>query len=139
MNLGTAFDFTEVSGDGSNDFGQGVGLDLQLVAEKTNGVLSASSSIMTSSGSMFDTPWGAASVDYSLDISDVNVVPLGGNVFGISFGDRIDVSFTVNSATMFTMNGGGSFEVTLVTIPAAIWLFGSGFLGLIGVARRKAA
>ena len=71
-NLGTAFNFTEVSGDGSNDFGQGVGLDVQLVAAKTNGVLSANGSIKTSPGSMFDTPWGVASVDYSLDILAVS-------------------------------------------------------------------
>src|SRR3989344_5370593 len=31
----------------------------------------------------------------------------------------------------------GSLEVTSVPIPAAAWLFGSGLLGLIGVARRK--
>jgi hypothetical protein len=138
-NLGTAFNFTEVSGDGSNDFGQGVGLDVQLVAAKTNGVLSANGSIKTSPGSMFDTPWGVASVDYSLGISDVIVAPLGGNVFGISFGDGIDVSFTINSTTMFTMNGGGSFEMKLVPVPPAIWLFGCGLLGLIGVTRKNDA
>ncbi|MHB1142268.1 MAG: cohesin domain-containing protein [Sulfuricaulis sp.] len=33
----------------------------------------------------------------------------------------------------------GSVTVTAVPIPAAIWLFGSGLLGLIGMARRKAA
>jgi len=31
-----------------------------------------------------------------------------------------------------------SGDVSAVPIPAAIWLFGSGFIGLIGVARRKA-
>ena len=29
------------------------------------------------------------------------------------------------------------FDVTVVPIPAAVWLFGSGLLGLIGIARRK--
>ena len=138
-NLGTAFDFTEVLGDGNSDFADGVGLDVQLVAEKTNGVLSANGSMKISSGSVFDTPWGVASVDYSLNISDVIVAPVSGNVFGIAFGDGIDVSLTVNPTTTFTMNGVGSFDVTLVPIPPAIWLFGSGFLGLIGIARKKAA
>ena len=32
----------------------------------------------------------------------------------------------------------GSMQVSQVPIPAAVWLFGSGLLGLIGVARRKA-
>jgi hypothetical protein len=135
-NLGTGFDFTEVSGDGSSDFGEGVGLDVQLVAEKTNGVLSANGSMNISSGSVFETPWGVASVDYSLDISDVIVAHVSDNVFGIAFGNGIDVSFTVNPTTTFTMNGIGSFVVKVVPIPPAIWLLGSGFLGLIGIARK---
>jgi hypothetical protein len=31
-----------------------------------------------------------------------------------------------------------SLDITVVPVPAAIWLFGSGLLGLVGVARRKA-
>ena len=31
------------------------------------------------------------------------------------------------------------YSVTLVPVPAAVWLFGSGLIGLIGVARRKKA
>jgi hypothetical protein len=34
-----------------------------------------------------------------------------------------------------TFIGGGG--VTVVPVPAAVWLFGSGFLGLIGVAKRR--
>ena len=30
-----------------------------------------------------------------------------------------------------------SFTATVVPVPAAVWLFGSGLLGLVGVARRK--
>jgi hypothetical protein len=33
----------------------------------------------------------------------------------------------------------GVWTVSAVPIPAAVWLFGSGLLGLIGIARRKAA
>lgn len=32
-----------------------------------------------------------------------------------------------------------NFDFTVVPVPAAVWLFGSGLLGLIGVARRKKA
>lgn len=32
-----------------------------------------------------------------------------------------------------------SFEVSAVPVPAAVWLFGSGLLGLAGIARRKKA
>ena len=31
------------------------------------------------------------------------------------------------------------FDVTIVPVPAAVWLFGSGLIGLIGIARRKKA
>jgi hypothetical protein len=31
-----------------------------------------------------------------------------------------------------------SFTTSVVPLPAAVWLFGSGLLGLVGVARRKA-
>ena len=33
----------------------------------------------------------------------------------------------------------GKLEVSAVPVPAAVWLFGSGLLGLVGIARRKAA
>ncbi len=35
--------------------------------------------------------------------------------------------------------GGASYTVTAVPVPAAVWLFGSGLVGLAGVARRKVA
>ncbi|HWS02457.1 MAG TPA: VPLPA-CTERM sorting domain-containing protein, partial [Gammaproteobacteria bacterium] len=40
-----------------------------------------------------------------------------------------------------TFSGGQTFEidVAVVPVPAAAWLFGTGLVGLIGVARRKAA
>jgi hypothetical protein len=36
-------------------------------------------------------------------------------------------------------SGSYNFALTTVPVPAAVWLFGSGLLGLIGVARRKKA
>jgi len=32
-----------------------------------------------------------------------------------------------------------AIETSVIPLPAALWLFGSGLLGLIGVARKKAA
>lgn len=47
---------------------------------------------------------------------------------------------TIMPANIFshTLPGSG-FGQTTVPIPAALWLFGSGLLGLIGMARRKKA
>ena len=36
-------------------------------------------------------------------------------------------------------NGEGSLKIPGVPVPAAVWLFGSGLLGLVGIARRKRA
>ena len=41
--------------------------------------------------------------------------------------------FTDGESTSFSGN------ITPVPVPAAVWLFGSGLLGLVGIARRKAA
>jgi len=66
---------------------------------------------------------------------------------GITYADTI---FALESATDlrigihvqgFADGGSESFvnNVTVVPIPAAIWLFGTGLIGLIGIARRKKA
>ena len=44
---------------------------------------------------------------------------------------------TLTDTTVWSNRPIASFSVTTVPIPAAVWLFGSGLLGLIGVARRK--
>ena len=50
---------------------------------------------------------------------------------------RLYLSFN-DMITDFGDNSGSfSVEVNAVPVPAAIWLFGSGFIGLIGFARRK--
>ena len=59
-------------------------------------------------------------------LADSAVVPVGGNAFQVSFG---------NAGTLVTVD----VRITpRIPVPAAVWLFGSGLLGLVGVARRKA-
>ena len=65
--------------------------------------------------------------------------------------DTIDYQwylFTGNSGTNGTWDASAIFDgkdlshisaYTVVPVPAAVWLFGSGLLGLVGVARRKRA
>jgi hypothetical protein len=55
-------------------------------------------------------------------------------------------SSTLLRITDQSNNGGSSFDtmldnfsVTAIPVPAAFWLFGSGLLGLVGIARRKKA
>ena len=58
-------------------------------------------------------------------------------------GDNLSFGFV---ATATGNNGSGNFydnivfaDVSQIPVPAAVWLFGSGLIGLIGVARRKKA
>ncbi len=55
---------------------------------------------------------------------------IGGNVLINWSGDAYS-----NAGSIST----GKLEVSPVPVPAAVWLFGSGLLGLVGIARRKAA
>jgi hypothetical protein len=63
-----------------------------------------------------------------------------GGTFNTGSRTSIDVAFAINGSG--TSRAGVSFDdfyLTAVPIPAAIWLFGSGLLGLIGIAKRKKA
>jgi hypothetical protein len=52
-------------------------------------------------------------------------VLIGNGTFGINAGDyETPIDYTM------------TFETTVVPVPAAVWLFGSGLIGLVGVARR---
>jgi hypothetical protein len=56
---------------------------------------------------------------------------------GVNTDIGIDLSFVLSKGDSITVTT--RFEVTPVPVPAAIWLFGSGLLGLVGIARRKEA
>jgi len=49
------------------------------------------------------------------------------------FSGIVDYRYLVNADITYT------YDVAAVPVPAAVWLFGSGLLGLVGVARRKKA
>jgi hypothetical protein len=53
--------------------------------------------------------------------------------------DDYDSGSGVSIGTVLTSFDQNSVSVSSVPIPAAVWLFGSGLIGLIGVARRKKA
>ncbi len=77
--------------------------------------------------------------------SDFNIVDISFNVIGAD-GSATDITFadifggwSVAGANVPVDYVTGQVQVTPVPVPAAVWLFGSGLLGLVGVARRKAA
>ena len=66
------------------------------------------------------------STDSGLNWSgDISTSPAGTNALNVTFSDGTVLSVDIN-------------VVPAVPVPAAVWLFGSGLLGLVGVARRKA-
>lgn len=94
----------------------------------------------------------AAGVNDSL----INVNLTGANVFTdidssmasldglFAIGGYLSTIDSGNIEFLFNGTGGTNFfksvltiETTIVPVPAAVWLFGSGLIGLIGVARRK--
>ena len=67
----------------------------------------------------------------------------GLRVFAVyDFDNETFLAFTSDAAGGSTQVGNGTFVnpgSAVVPVPAAAWLFGSGLLGLVGVARRKAS
>jgi len=57
------------------------------------------------------------------------------NTTALGTSDLVGEDYTLTGGSV-TATGG---SVTAVPVPAAVWLFGSGLLGLVGVARRKKA
>ena len=72
----------------------------------------------------------------------------GGTLFAVNgddfAGSKLSITFSDGSTDIirvgtYVSTGTFTAATTVVPIPAAVWLFGSGLLGLIGVARRKKA
>jgi hypothetical protein len=61
-----------------------------------------------------------------------------GDVFLVGHGSNTDPSSGLYGTRITLGINGNDPVLQTVPMPAAIWLFGSGLLGLIGVARRKA-
>ena len=88
-------------------------------------------SIPMGSGAWGSNPDGVANVTCGVDCGD-------GDTFTLSYTATVpagDPSGFGNVAYELFMTG----TVSAVPVPAAVWLFGSGLLGLVGVARRRKA
>ena len=70
----------------------------------------------------------------------------GGNIFsswlgtgnGVTFGQHLDFYGTIYALDDIDLADHSRYNYTpnAVPVPAAVWLFGSGLLGLVGIARR---
>ncbi|PCJ83805.1 MAG: hypothetical protein COA54_14955 [Thiotrichaceae bacterium] len=69
--------------------------------------------------------------------SGTEFAPVTGSAWGFQFGNGGQSTRNkVNDLFAWAVQSG---DVSAVPVPAAAWLFGSGLLGLVGVARRKSA
>ena len=83
--------------------------------------------------------------DISATLSEPDFVVLGGvgNPDFSTAGSPIRFGYVTRNGgsntgrTLQSIGGVDNWSVTVVPIPAAVWLFGSGLIGLIGIARRK--
>lgn len=102
---------------------------------------------------------GTDQVDFAPSGSDYTATSVGTNDSITLFGDDQFVIAVTNDMSTWlepqswTDMGGGFYDITfangmvlsvdavphVVPVPPAVWLFGSGLLGLVGIARRKTA
>lgn len=100
-------------------------------------------SVFTSTGSTFDlTDGGFEFFAGDATSSNMNVTATDGWVTytwttTLDAG-LIDIGIRTTDIAKYSI-AFDNFSVTLVPVPAAVWLFGSGLIGLIAVARRKKA
>jgi len=72
----------------------------------------------------------------NLFVGDLNLIDY--IILGLDPGFDFNVDFTNGAFTMTALNDGVA-SVSSVPIPGTVWLFGTGLLGLVGMARRKKA
>lgn len=73
-------------------------------------------------------------------LNNANSVAWGTNDFWLRYwstGEFFEFAYTTDAAVEFFTTNTGTMTVSSVPVPAAAWLFGSGLIGLAGVARRR--
>ena len=116
---------------GNGSFGYA---DFSSVAWDTHGTLDFSQELVGQATD--DLPWGTADPYASTFAGDFNL-------FGDEYSNPAS-PFALSPFVLIAGGGGGSdylalvsMQVSTVPVPAAVWLFGSGLIGLAGFARRK--
>lgn len=89
----------------------------------------------------FDIPHSIGDFDLAdlIGTGDVTNLSVGVNTFGSSFltNDGLDFVEVTGFAEASNVTVEVTYEYSVVPVPAAAWLFGSGLLGLVSLARRK--
>lgn len=138
--------------DFGNDFGLATNDDISGIGSYDDSSLTGigTESILFSGGNTLSLTVGSESFTQADDLTPASLVFDGGVFQYLSFsGDAFSFGFFDSypcGATCFEGEDDNfniiegtwtSFTTTVVPVPAAVWLFGSGLLGLAGLARRK--
>ena len=122
--------------DDMNDMANAAYLDIpmnSLVNFSSVGGYSASNSMgLISLSGASDFVLGLSSDAGNSWLADSSVAELGGNMIQVSFGSTniLTIDVAINTTPTF-------IETNPVPVPAAVWLFATGLLGLVSVARRR--
>jgi hypothetical protein len=121
------------------------GLNGDLGYLTTNGYTAGGSVFTWANGSIGTNVWGASTGGNG---GSTNLYGQGPDQSGIALGSATGLygltgnggtgqlqSYVLSSELTLSANG----TLSTVPLPAAVWLFGSGLLGLVGVGRRRAA
>jgi hypothetical protein len=113
-----------------------IGQQYELSFEQTSGL----SSITTGSTGYWDVSFGAEAQNApTLSAKNMNSWQAVSLLF-TSSATSLDLSFVARSVDLSRVDlglDGVTLTSTAVPIPTAVWLFGSGLVGLIGISRRK--
>ncbi|HKJ09761.1 MAG TPA: flocculation-associated PEP-CTERM protein PepA [Gammaproteobacteria bacterium] len=118
----------------------------------TSGNPILSGTIVGGSGTFGPSNLGVTSLDFKVDNYDKNIfspntIAGGNSVFTLQLGGGASTSSFLSGITSvgghtvspgdLTLGADGNLALTAVPVPAAVWLFSSGLIGLVGVARRR--
>jgi len=117
--ISESFTFTSVFNSASGYYEGSLSIGSLLTADFTNMVVT-------------ENPFGGN--DFFADLSYTGGSLMGGLSVGTLSGGYSTNLLTGNISVLATVA-----EVQAVPVPAAVWLFGSGLIGLVGIARRKKA
>ena len=109
----------------------GFPLDFGVNTITTSGSLTTLSATFATFGTVFGPTFDFFSMDF------VAISPPGSSILDIGIGAHGDWQDGAGVAILGVNYVGAQVNVNAVPVPAAVWLFGSGLIGLVGIARRK--
>jgi hypothetical protein len=132
----TALDLTSVLGTGGNG-------DIAVAIGTSGDVTNSPFSIPGPVLNLFQIDGWQVDIDTMAIVDqpvDASILTLAGTgtISALSAG-TFDPTPTVWTLSANATGGTYSMTISAVPVPAAVWLFGSGLIGLIGIARRKTA